>query len=154
MSIMGAISTNLHCASQLLGPYLDAQRAVESRGGCVERPDEAKSLLAVLTPLCYHLRGRTYFALGVNGEEMSEFLRLRHREGWPAVRDGILSIEARLEDGAGGRVVLSGEDLSILGGISDALDSVCASLFSEMRRRRAPATWDAPSASRSTGPGR
>ena len=77
MGVMGAISTSLHCASQLLRPYLDAQRAVESRGGCVERPDEAKSLLAVLNPLSYHLRGRTYFALGVNGEEMSEFLRLR-----------------------------------------------------------------------------
>ena len=134
---MGAIGTNLHRASKLLKPYISALKAVKSRGGSVERPDEARSLLAVLAPLSRHLVGRDYFVLGIDGEEMSEFLRLRHRERWPGVRDGILSVKSKLEgDGrAGGRVCLSGEDLSILGDVSDALDNECASLFREMRRR-------------------
>ena len=135
MSGKSVLATGLHCASQLLRPYLDAQRAIKSRGGLVERQDGAKSLLAVLTPLGCHLGGKTYFSLGVDGEEMSEFLRLRHREGWPGIRNGILSVKARLEDGAGGEVALSGEELSILGDVSDALDNVCASLHREMRRR-------------------
>ena len=65
---------------------------------------------------------------------MSEFLRLRHSEGWPGARDGILSVKARLEEGAGGRMALSGGDLSILGDVSDALGSVCASLIGKMYR--------------------
>ena len=132
---MGVLGTKLHRATDLLDSYFAALESIEPRGGCVERPDEAKSLLAVLTPLGCHLRGKTYLALGVNGEEMSEFLRLRHREGWPGIRDGILSVETRLEEGTGGRVDLSGEDMSILGDVFDALDSVCESLFREMRRR-------------------
>ncbi len=135
MSIMGALGTNLHCATNLLDPYLTALEAIESRGGLVERQDEAESLLAVLAPLSRHLRGRTYFTLGINGEEMSEFLRLRHREGWPGIRDGILSVETRLEEGTGGRVDLSGKDVSILGDVSDALDNLCASLHGKMYRR-------------------
>ena len=86
-----------------------------------------------------HLRGKTYFVLGINAEKMSGFLRLRHRENWPSVKGGILSVETRLKEGAGGRVALSGEDLSILGDVSDALDSKCESLFKEMRERRTSA---------------
>ena len=135
MSGMSVLSTKLHRATELLDSYLLALEAIESRGGSAARPDEAKSLLAVLAPLNRHLRGQTYFSLGVNGEEMSEFLRLRHREDWPGARDGILSVESRLREDANGRRDLSGEDMSILGDVSDALDNVCASLFSEMRRR-------------------
>ena len=83
MSDMGVIATNLHCASRLLERYNLAPESVGSRGGCVEREDEARSLLAVLAPFSRHLRGRSYYALGVHGEEMSEFLRLRHREDVP-----------------------------------------------------------------------
>ena len=79
MSVMGVIATNLHCASKLLGRYNLALESVVSRGGYVGREDEARSLLAVLAPLSRHLRGKSYYALGVHGEEMSEFLRLRHR---------------------------------------------------------------------------
>ena len=154
VSDMGAIGTNLHLASMLLRPYLLALRAVKSRGDSVVLPDEARSLLAVLAPLGRHLRGKSYLVLGIDGEEMAEFLRLRHREGWPAVRDGILSVESRLEEGAGGRVDISGGDVSILGDVSDALDNECASLFREMRRRCTHTTRDAPSASRWTGPSR
>ena len=137
MSVMGVIATNLHCASKLLGRYNLALESVVSRGGYVGREDEARSLLAVLAPFSRHLRGKTYYALGVHGEEMSEFLRLRHREGWPGMRDGILSVTSRLEKGAGDgdRVVLSDEDMSVLGDVSDALDSECSSLFMETRRR-------------------
>ena len=135
MSDMGVIGTNLHRASKLLDPYLLALEAIESRGGFVERPEEAGSLLAVLAPMGRHLRGETYFVMGINAEKMSGFLRLRHRENWPSAKDGILSVETRLKEGAGGRVDLSGEDLSILGDVSDALDNECASLFKEMRRR-------------------
>ena len=106
----------------------------------MEREDEARSLLAVLAPFSRHLGGRSYYALGVHGEEMSEFLRLRHREDWPGVRDGILSVASRLKGGAGGgRVALSGGDMSVLGDVSDALDSECSSLFDETRGRSASA---------------
>lgn len=136
MSDMGAIGTNLHRASKLLRPYISTLKAARSRGGSVERPEEVGSLLAVLAPLGRHLAGRAYFALGIDGEGMSEFLRLRHRERWPTIKDGILSVESKLEGGrAGGGVRLSGDDLSILGDVSDALDNECASLFREMRRR-------------------
>ncbi len=111
MSVMGALGTSLNCATRLHRPYRDALRAIKSRGGSVGRPDEARSLLAVLAPLSCHLNGKTYFSLGVNGEEMSEFLRLRRREGWPAARDGILSVKARLEGGSSGQMELSGEDV-------------------------------------------
>ena len=105
MSVMGALGTNLNCATRLHRPYRDALRAIKSRGGSVGRPDEAKSLLAVLAPLSCHLNGKTYFSLGVNGEEMSEFLRLRHREGWPAkgrhtVRQGQARRGIQRTDGA------------------------------------------------------
>ena len=135
MSGMSVLSTKLHRSTELLNSYLSALESIESRGGSVARPDETASLLAVLAPLNRHLRGQTYFSLGVNGEDMYKFLHLRHREGWPDARDGILSIESRLRGGANGRLDLSGEDMSILGDVSDALDNVCASLFSEMRRR-------------------
>ena len=134
MSVMGMLGTNLSCATRVHRPYRDALRAIKSRGGFVERPDEAKSLLAVLTPLCHHLGGKAYFSLGVNGEEMSKFLYLRHREGWLGARDGILSVKARLEEVSGERMALSGEDVSILGDVSDALGSICASLFERMYR--------------------
>ena len=152
MSDLGAIGTNLHRATKLLRPYISALSTVKSRGGCVERPDEARSFLAVLNPLSRHLRGKTYFVLGINGEDMSEFLRLRHRERWPSIKDGILSVESKLEKGAGGRVDLSGEDLSILANVSEALDNECASMFKEMRGRRTFAAWGAPPGSRSAGP--
>lgn len=134
MSDMGVIGTNLHCASRLLKAYLLATGAIRSRGGCAVRPDEAQSLLDVLAPLSLHLRGMTYYALGVHGEEMSGFLHRHHRENWPSARDSILSVTSRLEKGAG-KVVLSAEDLSILDDVSDALDGECASLFMETRRR-------------------
>lgn len=135
MSGMSVLFTHLHCATKLLDSYVPALEIIESRGGLVERPDEAKSLLDVLAPLCHHFKGETYIVLGINGDDMSEFLRLRHREAWPRIRDGILSVKSRLEEGAGGRVALSCEDMSILDDISDALDSVCASLFGKMYRR-------------------
>lgn len=134
MSDMGVIGTNLYLASKLLGRYDLALESIRSRGGSVDRPDEVKSILAVLAPLSRHLRGMTYYALGVNAEEMSKFLRLRHREDWPSAKDGILSVASRLEKG-GGKVALSGSDLPILNDVSDALDNECSSLFKETRRR-------------------
>ena len=140
MSDMGVIGTNLYLASKLLGRYDLALEAIRSRGGSADRPDEVKSLVAVLAPLSRHLRGMAYYALGVNAEEMSKFLRLRHREDWPSTRDGILSVASRLEKG-GGKADLSGVDLPILSDVSDALDSECSSLFRAMRGRRALRTW-------------
>ena len=135
MSDMGVITTNLHCASKLLRPYIVALGDIRSRGGSTEQPDEVQSLLAVLVPMSLHLRGRSYFKLGINGEKMSEFLRLRHREDWPRVRDGILAVTARLEKNGGSKVDLSREDLSILGGVAGALDNECSFLFRKTRRR-------------------
>ena len=152
MSGISVIATSLHCASRLLGRYNLALESVGSRGGSVARADEARSLLAVLGPLGRHLRGETYYALGVHAEEMSEFLRLRHRDDWPGARDCILSVASRLE--GDGRVALSDGDLSVLGDISDALDGECSSLFMEMRERRTPAVRGAPSWGGSPGPSR
>ena len=101
MSGRGAIGTSLHRASKLLRAYIAALKAVKSRGGSAGRPDEAGSLLAVLAPPSRHLEGRACFVLGIDGEEMSEFLRLRHRERWPSARDGMLSVESRIEGGSG-----------------------------------------------------
>lgn len=134
MSDMGVIGTNLHRASKLLRAYSTATWAIRSRGGSVEQQDEVRSILDVLAPLSLHLRGMDYYALGINGEEMSKFLRRRHREDWPSARDGILSVASRLEKGDNG-VALSKGDLSILDDVSDALDRQCASLFRETRRR-------------------
>lgn len=139
MSDMGVISTNLHRASKLLRAYSTATWAIRSRGGSVEMQDEARSLLAVLAPLSLHLRGMDYYALGINGKELSKFLSRRHREDWPSARDGILSVASRLEKGGRGAALSKG-DLSILDGVSDALDRHCASLHMEMRgsHRSAP----------------
>ena len=139
MSDMGVIGTNLYCASELLKAYLVATGSIRSRGGYVERPDEIQSILDVLAPLSLHLRGMEYYALGVDGEEMSKFLRRRHREGWPSARDGIISVASRLEKGGSGAALSKG-DLSILDGVADALDRHCASLHMEMRgsHRSAP----------------
>ena len=139
MSDMGVIGTDLYCATELLKAYLVATGSIRSRGGYVERPDEIQSILDVLAPLSLHLRGMTHYALGVDGEEMSKFLRRRHREGWPSARDGIISVASRLEKGGSGAALSKG-DLSILDGVADALDRHCASLHMEMRgsHRSAP----------------
>lgn len=135
---MGVIGTNLHRASKLLRAYSAATRAIRSRGGHVEVQDEAQCILDVLAPLSLHLRDMEYYALGINGEEMSKFLRRRHREDWPGARDGILSVASRLEKGGCGAALSKG-DLSILDGVADALDRHCASLHMKMRRRHYPA---------------
>lgn len=139
MSDMGVISTKLHLATNLLEPYVSAMEPIHSRGGRAGRPGEVRSLLDVLVPLDRHLRGVVHHSLGVNGRGMSEFLRLRHRDAWPNIRGGILSLTARLEKGGGtdaaGEVTFSDEDVSILDDIADALDNECESLFRETRRR-------------------
>lgn len=134
MSDMGVISTNLYRASKLHVSYIRAMDAIRSRGGRAEEPGEVKGLLGVLVPLDRHFRGEYFFSPGVNGRGMSEFLRLRHREGWPGARGAILSLTARLER-ARGAVALSDRDRSILDDVGDALDRECTSLFEESRRR-------------------
>ena len=137
MSDMGVISTKLNCASRLLRPYVLAMEPIHLRGERTRQPGEVKSLLGVLVPLDRHLRGISYFSLGVNGSGMSDFLRRRHDGDWPGIRDGILSLTARLEkDGGEGAtaVPLSDKDVSILDDVADALDNECESLYRETRR--------------------
>ena len=137
MSDIGVISTKLNCASRLLRPYVLAMEPIHSRGERTRQPGEVKSLLGVLVPLDRHLRGISYFSLGVNGSGMSDFLRRRHDGDWPGIRNGILSLTARLErgDGAGANTVsLSDKDVSILDDVADALDNECESLYRDMRR--------------------
>ena len=138
MSDMGVISTNLYRASRLHVSYIRAMDAIRSRGGRAE-PGEAEGLLGVLVPLDRHFRGEFFFSPGVNGRGMSEFLRLRHREGWPGARGAILSLTARLER-ARGAMALSDRDRSILDDVGDALDRECTSLFEESRGRQVPCT--------------
>ena len=135
MSDMGAISTNLHYASSLLQPYIVAQRDTKSRGGTTERRGEVQSLLDVLVPMSLHLGDMPYFNLGIDGDRMSEFLRNRHREDWPAARDSIIALASRLEKSGDPRVALSGEDMSVLDGVAGALGSVCSYLYGKVRRR-------------------
>lgn len=139
MSDMGVISTNLYRASKLHVSYIRAMDAIRSRGGRAEEPGEVEGLLGVLVPLDRHFRGEFFFSPGINGRGMSEFLRLRHREGWPGARGAILSLTARLER-ARGAVALSDWDRYILGDVGDALDRECTSLFEESRGRRMPCT--------------
>lgn len=129
MSGLSVIHTNLHCTLKLLRPYIRALWETRSRGGSTERADEVQIFLAVLAPMCLQLRGKSYFKLGFNGEEMTEFLRRRHREEWPRVRDGILAVTAKLENSSGPRVDLTSEEMSILGDMEAALDDVCSSLY-------------------------
>ena len=135
MSDMGAISTSLHLASELLRPYMATLKDARSRGGFTERQDEVQSLLDVLVPMSLHLRDMSYFNLGIDGERMSEFLRRRHREDWPTARDDIISLASRLEKSGGPKVALSGKDMSILDGVAGSLDSVCSYLYRKTRRR-------------------
>ncbi len=135
MSDMGVISTNLHYASSLLQPYIVTLRDTKSRGGTTERQGEVQSLLDVLVPMSLHLRDMPYFNLGIDGDRMSEFLRNRHREDWPAARDSVIALSSRLEKSNGPRVALSGEDMSVLDGVAGALDSVCSYLYRKTRRR-------------------
>ena len=135
MSALSAISGRLHRASMLFRPYVTALDSVKSRGGRSEGQDEAKSLLDVLVPLDRHIRGVSHFSFDIDARSMSKFLRLRHRENWPAVRDGIVSVTALLEGGGGRGVDIRSEDVPILGYVADALENECASLFGEMRRR-------------------
>ena len=135
MSDMGVISTKLHCASKLLEPYVSAMDPIHSRDGHAGQPGDVQSLLDVLVPLDRHLRGISYYSLGINGRGMSEFLRLRHSGAWPDIRNGILSLTARLEKGGGAGMALSDEDVSILDDVADALDNECEMVFRETRRR-------------------
>ena len=135
MSDMGAISTSLHLASELLRPYMATLKDARSRGGFTERQDEVQSLLDVLVPFSLHLRDMSCFNLGIDGERMSEFLRSRHREDWPATRDDIVSLASRLEKSGGPKVALSGKDMSILDDVAWSLDRVCSYLYRKMRRR-------------------
>ena len=139
MSCMGVISTKLHLATNLLEPYVSAMEPIHSRGGRAWGPCEVRSLLDVLVPLDRHIRGMPHYSLGVNSRGMSEFLRLRHRNAWPGIRDSLLSLTERLEKGGGAgascEVALSDEDVSILDDVADALDNECESLFRETCRR-------------------
>lgn len=136
MSNKSAISGSLHRTSKLLGPYIQAVDSVRSRGGRLEGPHEAKSLLDVLVPLDRHLRRVSHFDIGVNAWSLSKFLRLRHRGDWQAVRDGIVSVTAALEGGGGSRRVdIRDGDMPILGYVADALENECASLYGELRGR-------------------
>ena len=135
MSDMGVISANFHHSFRLLRPYIATLRDVKSRGGSTERQDEVQCLLDVLGPMSLHLRGVSYFNLGIDGAKMSEFLRLRHREDWPEAKDGIISLASRLEKSGGPKVALSGEDMSILDSVAGSLDGVCSHLYRKMFRR-------------------
>ena len=135
MSDLGVISTNLHFASMLFRPYVRTLYSVRSRGGSLEGPDETKSLLDVLVPLDRYLRRISHYTLGIDAWSMSKFMRLRHQENWPAVRDGIASVTAALEGGGGRRVDIHDGDVPILGYVADALENECATLYREMRRR-------------------
>lgn len=135
MGDMGAITTSLHLASELLRPYMATLKDARSRGGFTERQDEVQSLLDVLVLMSLHLRDMSCFNLGIDGERMSEFLRRRHREGWPAARDDIISLASRLEKSGGSKVALSGKDMSVLDGVAVSLDSVCSYLYRKTRRR-------------------
>ena len=140
MSDMGVIGTNYCHASRLLQPYIKTLSDVRSRGGFTERQDEVQSLLDVLDPFRLHLQDMFYFNLGIDGEKMSEFLRHRHREDWPAARDGIISLASRLEKNSGPKVALSEEDMLILDGVAWSLGRVCSYLYNKMRRRCASVT--------------
>ena len=129
------ISTNLHRTTRLLGPYRSALESIRSRGGRSVSSDEANSLLDVLVPIDRYLRDISHYALGVNAWSMSEFLRMRHREDWPAVRDGILSVTAVLEGADGGNASLRDADMQMLGYAADAMDHECESLHREMHCR-------------------
>ena len=129
MSVLSVIHTNLHCTLKLLRPYIAALGDTRSRGGFTERSDEVQSFLAVLVPMGLHLKGRSYFKLGFNGKEMTEFLRRRHREDWPRARDGILTVTSKLEKSGGRRVDFTREEMSILGDMAAALDDVTSSLY-------------------------
>ena len=135
------IGTNLYCSTRVLGPYSSALESIRSNGGRLASPDEAKSLLDVLVPIDRYLRGISHYVLGIDAWSMSRFLSQRHREDWPAIRDGILSITAALEGAGGGSANLRDGDVRILGYAEDALDNECATLYREMSRRCAPGTW-------------
>ena len=130
----GAID-QFHRTSRLLEPYIQALLDARSRGGSTERQEELKGILDVLVPMSLHIRGVSYFDLGIDWEKMSEFLRCQHREDWPATRDGIVDLASRLEKSGGPRVSLSGEEMSVLDGVAGALDSECSHLFRKLRKR-------------------
>ena len=135
MSDMGVISANYHRSSKLLWPYTDALESIRSRGGRSASLGEVKSLLDVLVPLDRYFRGVSCHTLGANAWSMSEFLRLRYREDWPAIRDGIVSVTAALEGAGGGGVDIRDGDLHTLGYVEDALNNECDSLYLQIRRR-------------------
>ena len=135
MSDMGVISTNYYRASKLLGPYTKALESIRSRGGRSAGPGEVKSLLDVLVPLDRHFRNIFHYTLGINEWSMSEFLRLRYPEDWPAIRDGIVSVTAALEGAGGGGADIRDGALHTLGYVEDALNNECDSLYLQIRRR-------------------
>ena len=135
MSDMGVICTNYYRASKLLWPYADALESIRSRVGRSASPGEVKSLLDILVPLDRYFRGISHYNLGVNAWSMSEFLRLRYREDWPAIRAGIVSATAALEGAGGGEVEIQDGALPALGHVEDALKNECDSLYLMIRWR-------------------
>ena len=135
MSGRSVVNAQFHRTSRLLQPYILALLDARSRGGSTERQDEVQSLLDVLAPMSLHLRGVSYFNHGIDWEKMSEFLRRRHHEDWPAARDCVIALTSRLENSDGPRVFLSEEDMSILDGVAGALDSECSYLYRKTRWR-------------------
>lgn len=129
------INGQLHRTFRLLQSYSMALEDAKSRGGTTEQRDEVQSFLDVLVPMSLHLRGVSYFDHGIDWEKMFEMLRHRHREDWPAARDGIITLASRLEESDGPRVALSGEDMAILDGVEGVLDSECSYLHRKTRGR-------------------
>ena len=137
MSDRGSISGKFYHASSLLKPYIVALGDARSRGGTAERRDEVQSLLDVLVPMSLHPRDVSYLDLHVDWEKISEHLRRRRREDWPAARDEAIALASRLEKSGGHRADLSAEDMSVLGSVAGALDSECSRLFGKLYGRRA-----------------
>ena len=135
MSDVSVIGANYHRSSKLLWPYTDALESIRSRGGRSASPGEIKSLLDVLVPLDRYFRGVSCRTLGANAWSMSEFLRLRYPEDWPAIRDGIVSVTAALEGAGGGGADIRDGALHTLGYVEDALDNECESMYLQIRRR-------------------
>ena len=134
MSGLSVICTRLYHASELLTPYVLLLESLRTREGLREpRPDETKSILDILAPLCLYFKGINHYNLGINGEKMSKFLHARHHDNWPRVREDLLSVTARLEKGDD--MSLSDEDMAALNDVSDALDYVCGCLYREISRK-------------------
>lgn len=133
MTDVGLYSNRFFVNTQALRKFDESVRFFRIRRPVSEvdtNRDKVQNLLRVLQPIRDGLNGKLSESMVIDDQGVVRILRDRHALKWQSYCTQINEITDRLE---GGKAELSHDDLVLLNGIADALDTHCATLFRRIR---------------------